>query len=132
MAVLCARLAEDKLADEVLILNLEGIDFAPSDYFVICSCDSEIQVAAVVDNIVDNTRALKIQRPRVEGEATREWVLIDYFDVVVHVMKKEIRHFYKLEKLWGDAQFLKIDGDGKPKVMKFEEVKPFFKEHIID
>lgn len=131
LATLCARLAEDKLAGDVLILNLEGIE-APSDYFVICSCDSETQVAAVVDNIVDTTREMNLHRPRVEGEQNREWVLIDYFDVVVHVMKKEIRNFYKLEKLWGDAQFSKITDAGKTKVMKFEEVKPFLKESIID
>ena len=132
LATLVARLAEDKLASDILILNLEGVESSPSDYFVICSCDSEIQVAAVVDNIVDTTRAMKLHRPRVEGEQNREWVLIDYFDVVVHVMKKEIRRFYKLEKLWGDAQFLMIKEDGKPRVLKFEEVKPFFKDSIID
>jgi len=132
LATLCARLAEDKLASDVLILNLEGIEFSPSDYFVICSCDSETQVSAVVDNVVDYTRSLKIQRPRVEGENNREWVLIDFFDVIVHVFKKEMRNFYKLEKLWGDAQFFRITEDGKPKVMKFEDVKPFLKESIID
>lgn len=132
LATLVARLAEDKLASDVLILNLEGIESSPSDYFVICSCDSEIQVSAVVDNIVDSTRAMKLQRPKVEGEQNREWVLIDFFDVVVHVMKKEIRNFYKLEKLWGDAQFSQVNEEGKPRVMKFEEVKPFLKESIID
>lgn len=125
-------MAEDKLASDVLILNLEGIESSPSDYFVICSCDSEIQVSAVVDNIVDSTRAMKLQRPKVEGEQNREWVLIDFFDVVVHVMKKEIRNFYKLEKLWGDAQFSQVNEEGKPRIMKFEEVKPFLKESVID
>lgn len=132
LATLVARLAEDKLASDVLILNLEGIESSPSDYFVICSCDSEIQVSAVVDNIVDSTRAMKLQRPKVEGEQNREWVLIDFFDVVVHVMKKEIRNFYKLEKLWGDAQFSQVNEEGKPRIMKFEEVKPFLKESVID
>ncbi len=132
LATLCAKLAEDKLANDILILNLEDIEFAPTDYFVICSCDTEIQVAAVLEYMVNTTKSLKIQKPHIEGETNKEWVLVDYFDVVVHIMKKEIRNYYRLEKLWGKAQFLKLSDDGKPLVMKFEDIKPFLKESIVD
>jgi len=132
LAVFCAKLAENKLANDVLIMNLEKNEHAPSDYFVICSCDSEVQVGAVMEDIIASSRALSMHRPRVEGDNNKEWVLVDFFDVVVHIMKKEIRNFYRLEKLWGDAQFMKLDEDGKPKILKYEKVKIMLRENILD
>jgi ribosome-associated protein len=123
LAALCARAAEDKLAHDVLILNLTKIELSPTDYFVICTCDSDVQVAAVVDEIYKKCRELKLSKPRAEGLDGNFWVLLDFFDVVVHIMHRKAREFYKLEKLWGDAQFLKLDGIGKPKVITDKELK---------
>lgn len=74
-----------------------------ADYFVIASADSSIQVKAIADEIDDKLRDEGIKCHFKEGYNTANWVLLDYFDVVVHIFKKEARDFYNLEKLWGDA-----------------------------
>lgn len=132
LAALCARLAEDKLANDTVIMDLGKIGTAPCEFFVICSCDSEVQAIAVLENIVKTTKSLGIDRPRIEGEQNRDWILVDFFDVVVHIMKKEIRHFYRLEKLWGDASFLKLSNTNRPIAMKEDEILPLVKETILD
>jgi ribosome-associated protein len=123
LAVMCARVAEDKLAKDVLILDLKKIETAPSDFFVLCSCDSVNQMKAVVDAVEMKCVEVGIKRPKVEGFDGSIWMLLDFFDVVVHVMLKEAREYYKLEKLWGDAQFIVLTEDGKPRAYKREEVK---------
>ncbi len=98
----CCRLALDKKAEDVIIIDLRKLK-APTNYFVICSATSEKQVKAIVDNVVDGVKE-KGQRPwHVEGYTARKWVLLDYVDVVVHVFYHETRKFYSLETLWGDA-----------------------------
>lgn len=109
LATLCAKLSDDKLASEIIIINLSEIEFAPADFFVICSCDSNIQVEAVVSNIDKTLKDLDLDRPRIEGMESREWVLLDLFDVIVHVFQRDVRNYYKLEKLWGDGQFFELN-----------------------
>jgi ribosome-associated protein len=104
LAYLCARVADDKKSENILIMDLKSIEAAPADYFVIASCDSEPQVGAVVDTIIRNSKNAGLKRPKVEGYEAKEWVLIDFFDVVAHIMLKKSREFYNLEKLWGDAE----------------------------
>jgi ribosome-associated protein len=118
LAVLAARLADQKLADNILIMNLTGIDGAPTDYFVICSCDSDVQIRAIVDLIATNCRQLGLKQPRVEGNRGSSWVLLDFFDVVMHIMLPDARQFYKLENLWGDSEFISLNEDGKPKAVR--------------
>ena len=96
-----ADLALSKKAQDVVILNLRGLS-SVTDFFVICSGDSDVQIKAIADGVKDGLAQ--------EGVAVwhREvgspnWVLLDYVDVVVHVFHKHIRPFYNLEKLWGDA-----------------------------
>ena len=74
-----------------------------ADFFVVCSADSDVQVKAVADAIADGTDKIGISAWHSEGLTHRQWVLLDYVDVVVHVFHKEVRRFYGLEKLWGDA-----------------------------
>ena len=129
LAVLCAKVAEDKIAKNILLLNLTEIDSAPSDYFVICSCDSENQIRAIVGELDSTCRDLGIQRPRIEGlHESASWVLADFFDVVVHIMLPSARSFYQLEKLWGDAEFKKVDENGKTKSVKPDEIKMMYLE----
>ncbi|TAL70186.1 MAG: ribosome silencing factor [Bacteroidetes bacterium] len=123
LASFCAKITEEKLAHEVLILNLTEIEVSPSDYFVICSCDSDVQIAAVVDEIMFECRESDIKKPRVEGLKGGTWVILDFFDVVVHVMHKKARDFYKLEKLWGDAVFSKLSKSGRTITIKNDELK---------
>jgi ribosome-associated protein len=107
-----------KVAD--LILSKKGYDIklfdlrklSPiADFFVICSADSDIQVKAIADEIDKNLRDIGIKCYFKEGYDSLNWVLLDYFDVVVHVFRKEARIFYNLEKLWGDAPVEEIEDD---------------------
>lgn len=109
LATLCAKLADDKLASEILIIDLSSVEYSPADFFVLCSCDSNTQVEAVVSNIERSLKTMGLDKPRTEGMLSKEWVLLDLFDVVVHVFQKEIRNFYKLEKLWGDGHFFELN-----------------------
>ena len=89
-------------AEEILVMDLRGIaEFA--DYFVVCTGTSDIQVRAIADEVVEHGKA-NGQRPlSVEGYDQRKWILIDFVDVVVHIMQPDERKFYGLERLWGDA-----------------------------
>lgn len=122
LAILTAQLCQDKLADDVLILDLKEIDTAPTDYFVICSCDSAPQMDAICDLIQRTTRDYRLQKPHIEGLESLEWVLLDYFDVVIHLMLKPVRSLYKLEKLWGDAEFYTVNDDADLLPVKFDDI----------
>jgi ribosome-associated protein len=124
LATLSARISVDKIASDVVVLDMTRIESSPSDYFVICSCESEIQVKAVVEEIVTTAKQLNISPPRVEGTESYRWALLDFFDVVVHVMLEETRNYYKIEKLWSDASFLDLDSTGaKLKAMTAQRKK---------
>ena len=89
-------------AEDITVLDLRGIaEFA--DYFVICSGTSDVHVRAIADSVIDRSKKDN-QRPlNTEGYDQRKWILIDFVDVVVHVMQPKDREFYGLERLWGDA-----------------------------
>jgi len=102
-----ANLTLEKKAEDVKILDLHDITTI-TDYFVICSGDSEIQVKAISDFILESLKQQKIKVWHSEGYQALSWVLLDLVDVVVHIFKPEIREYYALEKLWGDAKFIEI------------------------
>jgi ribosome-associated protein len=95
-----AAAADAKRAEDIVILDLRGQTLV-TDYFVICTGTSRVQLRAIVDAIVE---ALDAPGPPLrEGDEESQWVLLDYGDVVVHVFGPETRAFYRLERLWGDA-----------------------------
>ena len=96
------RSAHDKKAFDVVVLVLEGTD-AFTDYFVLCSARSTRQVRAVVDEIKQQHRRADDIPSHVEGYDHGEWVLMDFFEFVVHVFTPDTRRFYDLERLWGNA-----------------------------
>jgi ribosome-associated protein len=107
------RLALEKKAGDPVLLDLRELA-AVSDYFVIVSGSSEVQVKAIVDHIEDSLRAQKDLKPwHVEGREGRHWMLLDYIDVVVHVFHEKTREYYLLERLWGDAKKIEI-ADTRP------------------
>lgn len=112
LTILCAQLADDKLASNVFVLDLRKLDSAPSEYFVIASCDSANQVHAIVSLILENCTKYELVKPKIEGYEAGEWVILDFFDVVIHLMLTENRNFYKIEKLWGDSEMYTIDTEG--------------------
>lgn len=97
------ELALEKKALDVIILDLRELD-AFTDYFVICSGEVDLQVKAIVDHIYETLLAEKVKPLSREGYENLQWVLIDYIDCVLHVFLPDRREFYRLEKLWIDAE----------------------------
>jgi len=94
----------EKKGKDVTILDLTGLQNVMFDYFVICNGNSKTQTEAISDSIQFEVKKAIGENPRhIEGLTNAEWVLLDYFDVIVHVFQKESREFYNLEKLWADA-----------------------------
>src|SRR5436190_408470 len=94
--------AQDKKATGVIVLDLKKAG-AFTDYFVICSASNPRQVQAIADSIEQSLKAQNQRPSLVEGYARAEWILLDYFDFVVHVFSKHARDFYGLDRLWGSA-----------------------------
>ena len=92
----------NKKGYDVIILDLKKLT-SFTDYFIICSADSDTQVKAIADEIDKSLKDEGIKCWHKEGYSSLNWVLLDYVDVVVHIFKKSSRDFYNLEKLWGDA-----------------------------
>ena len=96
---------DDVKGEDIKILDLKEIDNAVSEYFIICSGNSNTQVAAIAANVEKKVRNTIKERPiHVEGNENAQWVLLDYGNVVVHVFQKPVRAFYDLESMWGDAK----------------------------
>ena len=100
---------ENVKGEDIQVLDLTEIDNTPCDYFVICSGNSNTQVSAIVGSVQKNVSKLLKEKPfHTEGSDVAEWVLIDYVNVVVHVFQKQIREYYNIEELWGDAKTTQI------------------------
>jgi ribosome-associated protein len=97
-----ARLTLTKKAEDVHILDLRDLS-SVTDFFVICHGDSEIQVKAIADAVLEGLKKEGVRVWHKEGYDYMNWVLLDYVDVVVHVFHRDVRTFYGLERLWGDA-----------------------------
>jgi len=105
-----AELAMERKAADVVALDLRGISSA-TDLFLIGSGNSDIQVRAIAEHVIDELKKEGARPSHVEGMEGGRWVLIDYFDFVVHVFHPQARDFYQLEALWGDAPRIEIDDD---------------------
>ena len=107
LALLCRELADSKKAENIVVLDVREIS-SITDYFVIASGTSEPHLRAISDEIMDRLRESHGVRPRaVDGTLQTAWLVLDYFDVIVHIMRNEIREHYDLESLWGDAPRVK-------------------------
>jgi ribosome-associated protein len=95
---------QDKKAQNIISLDLRKIPEAVADFFIICEAGSTTQVKAIADSVEEEVRRNCDELPyKHEGRTSMQWVLIDYVNVVVHVMLPENRRFYKLEDMWSDA-----------------------------
>jgi len=100
-------LAKEKKASDLITLDVRGLT-SMTDFFVICHGDSEPHVKAIADNIRKRTP----NKPQhIEGYENQNWILIDYFDVIVHVFKVDIRNYYNIEKLWADAPLNRFNNE---------------------
>jgi ribosome-associated protein len=96
---------QEKKGENIVQLNLRGVDGAVTDYFIICDAQSSTQVNAIKGSIEEETKKQLGEKPwHIEGTQNGEWVLLDYVNVVVHVFDPETRDFFNLEGLWADAE----------------------------
>ena len=106
-AVAIARAGLDKKAEDVLVLDLRGLT-SYADYFVLMTADSDRQAVAIADHVEETLRAQGAAKVGVEGYESGRWILVDYGDVVAHVLSREARGFYDLEGLWADAPRVQV------------------------
>ena len=112
LADLVVRGMQDKKAADIVVLNLKELKNAVADYFIICSANSDTQLEAVARSVEEEIEKVTGESPwQTEGRTNREWVLLDYVDVVVHVFLRDRRKFYALEELWGDADIRYIESE---------------------
>ncbi len=97
-----AAAADDKKAQDILLLNMEGLS-PVTDYYVICSAGNTNLVKTIADNIEDKLGEQGVFPQHMEGYSDGRWVLLDYGDIVAHIFLEEERDFYNLEQLWADA-----------------------------
>jgi ribosome-associated protein len=101
---LIIKAIQEKKGEDIVSLDLRKIPEAVSDYFIVCQATTNIQVRAIADHVEDTIKKQLGELPyRHEGYHALQWVLIDYVNVVVHVMQPEARKFYRLEEMWSDA-----------------------------
>jgi ribosome-associated protein len=114
LAQLVASYAADKKAGDLTVLDLRGVS-SYTDYFVVVSGNTDRQTKAIHDAIVEGMKKDHGVLPRrVEGVGEARWILLDYFDVVVHVFVPEVREFYRLEQLWGDVPRVDVELEDVP------------------
>lgn len=99
----------EKKAVDIVLIDLRGIKKAVADYFIICSGNSDTQLDSISESIEHEVRKATNQLPwQKEGRENKEWILLDYVNVVVHVFKKDVRSHFGLEELWGDAKITHV------------------------
>ncbi len=112
-ALAAAQAAADKQARDIVVLDVSE-QLVITDCFVICSAPNERQVGAIVNEVEGRLRDLGAKPVRREGEREARWVLLDFVDVVVHVLHSEERTFYSLERLWKDCPRIEfVDADAR-------------------
>lgn len=101
---------KERKAQDIVVMDLRGVKNAIADFFVICTGSSETQIDAISDSVEEFV--FKFARQEVwhkEGKENKEWILLDFVDVVANVFKKNTREFYSLEQLWGDAILTEVE-----------------------
>ena len=101
---LIIKAIQEKKGENIVSLDLRRISEAVCDYFIICEATSTTQIKAIADNVEDTVKKQAGELPyRHEGYHGLQWVLIDYINVVVHIMQPDTRKFYRLEEMWSDG-----------------------------
>ncbi len=112
MATIAARAAADKLADEVVVIDVSD-QLVITDCFVIASASNDRQVNAIVDEVEEKMRLAGYKPARREGTREGRWVLLDYVDIVAHIQHQDERNFYALDRLWRDCPLVPVDLEGE-------------------
>ena len=102
-----AKALDDKRAESIDILNISELT-SLGDYFVICTCNSNVQVRAAADEVEHQMKEAGFEALHTEGYRGGSWILLDFADIIVHVMDRETREFYSLERWWDDAERIDV------------------------
>ena len=105
-----AELTLSRKASDILLMDLRGLT-SMTDFFVVCTADSDIQVKAIADAVEEGMEAKGVRPWHVES-GSANWILLDFVDVVLHIFHRNTRPFYNLEKLWGDAKIEYVTEEG--------------------
>ena len=111
IAEIGAEAAVDTRANNVVVLDLRGLS-SVTDFFVICSGNSDTHVEGIANNIEEKLEEHGAKLWHREGGRRATWILLDYIDAIVHIFTEEVRDFYGLERLWGDAPRVEYDEEG--------------------
>ena len=113
LARLAAQIMDEKKGEDVRILDLRKVHGAPAEYFVIATGNVPSHVSALSDAVFETVKkATGLNPHKVEGYQNAEWILMDYFDVVVHIFQKDKRAFYRLDELWSDGEEIPVSTKG--------------------
>ena len=111
LAKLAALGMSNKKATDIVIMDLRGVQSSPTNFFVICTGNVPSHVSAISDGVFETIKKATGYNPhRVEGYGNAEWILMDYFDIVVHIFLKDKRQHYRLEELWADGVATPYEG----------------------
>ena len=113
LARMCAELMLEKKAHDVVTLDIRKLTDV-TDFFVVCSADSDTHLRAIADAVVDGAARVGIKPYRTEGWQGQTWIIVDFVEVVAHIFYRETRDFYKIERLWADAKIEKITDSPEP------------------
>lgn len=103
------NILQNQMGEDITVLDMSKVTVV-SDFFVIVSSNSAPHLDALADQLARGLKGQGVPRPRKSGTANSGWVVYDFFDVVVHIMSAEMREYYSLEELWGDAPKLAVAG----------------------
>ena len=118
----------EKKANKITVLDLRKLKTSMADYFIVCHGNSDKQVSAIADSVEDLALKQADEKPwHIEGAELSEWILMDYFDVVVHIFKDEKRDFYGIEELWSDADITYVGEEPAVKPVAKSTAKPAVK-----
>lgn len=110
LAAIVVKGLQEKIGRDIVSLNMKNIKTAVSDYFIICHGTSNTHVETLADSVESEVKkATGLNPHHREGLENAEWVLIDYYDVLVHIFQENARGFYQLEKLWADAELKRYE-----------------------
>ena len=104
------KLIKEKKGYDISIIDIKKLS-SLTDYFIICTSDSDPQTRAISNHIKKELSKKKIKPLQIEGFEYMDWILIDYYDIVIHIFKKEKREFYDIERLWNDTKITRLKND---------------------
>lgn len=109
LAAIAIKGLEEIKGQDIVLMDLRKVESAICDYFVMCTGTSDRHTQALADSVIKMMREAKEKPVSREGYQLGEWVLLDYISVIIHIFQKDKREFYRLEDLWGDAKFKRVD-----------------------